>query len=100
MLTCYCADVPLTTNHMDMLFEILKKARDQLYFIAKEIGVTDADQEEVVKHHSNSSECMYKILKGRLQEGELTLTLLCKSLRSKNVGRDDLAREIEGLNLQ
>ncbi len=100
MLTCYCADVPLTMNHMNMLFEILKKARDKLYFIAKEIGVTDADRKEVVKHHSNESVCMYEILKGRIQEGELTLTMLCKSLRSKNVKRDDLALEIEGLNLQ
>ncbi len=100
MLNCYCADVPLTMDHMKMLFETLKKARDKLYFIGKEIGVTDADLQEIEDRHlPDKARCMLEMMKGRLQEGELTLTLLCKSLRSKNVKRDDLALEIEGLHL-
>ncbi len=100
MITCYCADVPLTTDHIDVLFETLTKARDKWYFIGKEIGVTDADLQEIDNRYlPDKSMCMLEMLKDRIQEGELTLTLLCKSLRSKNVKRNDLALEIEGLNL-
>ncbi len=84
-----------------MLFEILNNARGKLYFIAKEIGVTDADRQDIEeKHPSDKSGRMHEMLTVQIRKGKLTLTLLCKSLRSKNVGRDDLAREIEGLNLQ
>ncbi len=84
-----------------MLFETLKKARDKWYFIGKEIGVTDADLQEIEDRHlPDKARCMDEMLKGRIREGGLTLTLLCQSLRSKNVKRDDLALEIKGLNFQ
>ncbi len=87
-------------DHMDILFKTLQKARYKWHFIGKEIGVADADLQEIEDRYlHDKTRCMNEMLKGRIREGGLTRSMLCQSLRSDLVRRDDLAQEIEGLLL-
>ncbi len=39
------------------------------------------------------------MLRRRIQQGGLTRSMLCTSLREEFVGRDDVAKEVEALDL-
>ena len=87
-------NVPIT----DLLL-VLIEARDKWYFIGKALGCKDADLDEIDKrHHPDMMRCLYNMLKQRIQQGRLTLPILCDSLRGKLVERSDVADKIENLN--
>ncbi len=80
------------------IFDKLVKAKAQWYYIGKGIGVEECDLTEIEdSHRSDKVRCLDEVLKRRIQRGGLTLSILCKSLRSKRVERDDVARLIEAL---
>ncbi len=83
-----------------MILKVLKKARDKYYYIGKGIGLDDADLKEIENsHHPDKLRCLDEMLKLRIQKGGLTRSELCESLRGELVERNDVAREIEALDL-
>ncbi len=94
------ADIPLTVNHTMTIFNPLNKAREKWYFIGTGIDCTLSDLDEIqAKHSSDKSMCLLKMLQFRTQQGQLTRSMLCASLRGDLVNRDDIAQEIEALDL-
>ncbi len=90
----------LTGEHEETLLEMLFDARDKWYYIGKGIGVPVADLKEIEdKYLSDKVRCLNEVLTRRLQQGGLSRFLLCKCLRGKFVGRDDVATKIEALDL-
>ena len=84
---------------MCVLFHLVK-AKDKYYYIGEGIGVSDEDLREIeTSYHSDNVRCLDEILKKRIRQGGLTRSLLCQSLRGVFVGRDDVAQEIEDLEL-
>ncbi len=82
------------------LLAVLKNARDEWYYIGQALGVKDADLDEIdSRHHPNYKRCLHEMLKKRIRQGGLTRSLLCQSLRGELVERDDVAQEIEDLEL-
>ncbi len=82
------------------LLEILKEARDKWYFIGQALGCKDADLDEIdQRYHPNMMRCLQVMLKQRIQQGGLTLPILCDSLRGKLVERSDVADKIANLYL-
>ncbi len=72
------------------------KAKDKWYYIGKGIGVEDADLMEIDNRYlPDKVRCLDEVLRRRLQEGGLTLSILCNTLRGKYVLRDDVAKDIE-----
>ncbi len=93
-------DVILTMEQEDVILKVLKKARDKSYFIGKGIGLDDADLKEIENsHHPDKIRCLHEMLKLRIQQGGLTRSKLCESLRGELVERNDVALEIEALDL-
>ncbi len=93
-------DVILTMEQKDVILKVLKKARDKYHYIGKGIGLDDADLKEIEnRHHPSQLRCLDEMLKLRKQQGGLTRSKLCESLRGKFVERNDVAREIEALDL-
>ncbi len=87
-------------NHKAILLKKLVRAKDKWYYIGEGIGVEDADRDEIeIKYSGNNMRCLDEVLKFRICQGGLTRTMLCESLRGKFVGRDDVAREIEALDI-
>ena len=79
---------------------MLQKARDKWYFIGLALKVEEADLDEILgRHLSDTLMCLHIMLKKRIRQGGLTRSLLCQSLRGELVGRDDVAQEIEDLEL-
>ena len=83
-----------------MILSVLVKAKNQYYYIGKGIRVSDEDLGEIGdRHFPDKVRCLDEILKRRIQQGGLTCSMLCQSLRGRLVGRDDVAQEIEALEL-
>ena len=79
---------------------ILVKAQDKYHYIGKGIGVSDEDRKAIEDRHlPDKVRCLDEILKKRIQQGGLTRSMLCQSLRGVLVGRDDVAQEIKALEL-
>ena len=94
------ADPVLTVDHTMRVFKILDKAREDWYFIGDGIGCTPTDLNEIeAKHSSNLRMCLLKMFQRRIQQGGLSRSMLCECLRGEFVGRDDVATEIEALDL-
>ncbi len=94
------ADLTLTVDHTMTILEPLVKARDKWYFIGTGIGCTLSDLDEIeAKHEHNKDMCLFKMLQRRIKQGQLTRSMLCASLRGKFVNRNDVAQEIEALDL-
>ncbi len=90
----------LTIEHEYRIREVLSNAKDKWYFIGEGIGCKSADLEQIEnKHHPDKDRCLHEMLKHRINQGGLTHSILCDSLRGPFVGRDDLAQNIERLNL-
>ncbi len=82
------------------MLEKLNNARSKWYFIGKGIGCKIDDLDEIQGMHlHNNAMCLGAMLVKRIQAGELTRFKLCESLRGIMVQRDDVAQEIEALNL-
>ncbi len=82
------------------IFKPLNKAREKWYFIGDGIGCTLSDLKEIRDTHSNDKcMCLLEMLQCRIQQGQLTRSMLCTSLRGDLVNRDDIAQEIEALDL-
>ncbi len=90
----------ITAKHEEVLLKKLLKARDNWYYIGKGIGVTDADLKEIDNRYlPDKVRCLDEVLKRRIQQGGLSRSMLCECLRGEFVGRDDVATEIEALDL-
>ena len=91
-------DVMLTMEHEDIILKVLMKARDEYYFIGKGIGLDSSDLEEIeMRHLHDTPRCLCELLKHRIQQGGLTLSILCNA--RELIKRDDVAQEIEVLFL-
>ncbi len=91
-------DVILTVDHKDTIFKVIEKARDKYYFLGEGIGLKRADLIEIENRYlPDKKRCLLEILILRIQQGGLTRSMLCQSLREAE--RDDVAQEIEDLNL-
>ncbi len=87
-------------DHKDRILKILVKAQDNYHYIGRGIGVSDEDSKAIEdKYLPDKVRCLDEILKKRIRQGGLTRSMLCQSLREKLVGRDDVAQEIEALEL-
>ncbi len=82
------------------IFKPLNKARKDWYFIGTGIGCTPDDLKEISDTHSTDKRmCLLEMFQRRIQQGQLTRSMLCTSLRGDFVNRDDVAQEIEALDL-
>ncbi len=82
--------------HVDTIFPIMKKARDKWHFIGRGIGVEMEDLREIEQNNNrDKTQCLLQMLQNRIEEGGLTRSMLCASLRGDNVRRDDVAQLIE-----
>ena len=83
----------------------LKAARSKWYYIGEGLGCKSDDLDEISeKYFSDKEMCLKKMLMDRINSYEkqgtkLTRSMLCKCLRGESVGRDDVATQIEALNL-
>ncbi len=93
------ADLTLTVDHTMTIFKPLNKARDDWYFIGDGIGCTPSDLKEIRDTYSTDKRMCLELLQRRIQQGQLTRSMLCASLRGDLVNRDDVAQEIEALDL-
>ncbi len=101
MLALYhYTDVILTKNHTTKMFKVINEARKDWYFIGEGLGFTSDDLDEIQeKHHADKRMRLHEVLQRRIQRGQLTRSMLCTSLRGTFVNRDDIAQEIEALDL-
>ncbi len=82
------------------VFKILDKARKSWYFIGDGIGCTPTDLQEIRNIHlTDHRMCLLEMVQRRIQQGGLSRSMLCECLRGEFVGRDDVATEIEALDL-
>ena len=90
----------LTVKHKKILLKKLVTAKDKWYYIGEGIGVDDSDLQEIEdKYLPDKVRCLDEVLKRRIQQGGLSRSMLCECLRGEFVGRDDVATEIEALDL-
>ncbi len=93
-------DVTLTMDHLSAVINVLMEAREEWYFIGQRLGCKIADLKGIDnKYLPNKKMCVQKMMELRIQRGGLTRSMLCDSLRGENVWRDDVARNIEALDL-
>ncbi len=82
------------------VFKVLDDARQNWYFIGVGIGCKESDLYEIRSMNPTDKRmCLLEMLQSRIQQGGLTRSVLCKSLRGAFVKRDDIARMIEALSL-
>ncbi len=90
----------LTVDHTMNIFRPLNKALEKWYFIGIGIGCTLSDLDKIQANHKPDKDmCLLKMLQFRIQQGQLTRSMLCASLRGDLVNRDDVAQDIEALDL-
>ncbi len=81
--------------------KVLKEVRDKWRYIGKGIGVVESDLREIEdKYISDKCMCLQQMMTGRLQRGGLTRAGLSAVLRGEDVQRNDVAQQIDALNLQ
>ncbi len=87
-------------NHFSNIFEIVKKASKEWYNIGLGLNVEMDELEQFEDNFPNDNvKCLRKMLTRRIQQGGLTRSLLCESLRRPLVKRSDLADKIQNANL-
>ncbi len=78
------------------VFTVLDEARQDWYFIGSNLGCKESDLYEIrSRNPSDKRMCLLEMLQRRIQQGGLTRSMLCNSLRGAFVERDDIARKIE-----
>ncbi len=83
-------------DHTRTVFKVLNRAREGWYFIGVGLGCEVSDLDEIRSMNPTDKRmCLLEMLKRRIQQGGLTRSILCNSLRGEFVGRDDIARKIE-----
>ncbi len=87
-------------NHFSNIFEILKKASKEWYNIGLGLSVEVDDLDQFEDDFPNDNvKCLRKMLTRRIQQGGLTRSLLCESLRRPLVKRSDVADEVHTAKL-
>ena len=87
-------------NHFSNIFEILKKASKEWYNIGLGLSVEVDDLDQFEDDFPNDNvKCLRKMLTRRIQQGGLTRSLLCESLRRPLVKRSDVADKVQAAKL-
>ncbi|XP_064390076.1 uncharacterized protein LOC135337974 isoform X3 [Halichondria panicea] len=90
----------LTMDHFTTIFEILKKTNKEWYNIGLGLNVEMDELEKFEDNFPNDNvKCLRKMLTRRIQQGGLTRSLLCESLRRPLVKRSDVADEVQTAKL-
>ena len=93
----FCSDTALTINNLMDVYTMIYSARIKWFDIGLLLKIDFDTLRSIRGNCSEDSHCLREMLACRIQQSDHSLTLreLCECLRSKTVGRIDVAKEIE-----